>query len=101
MQWLISALAAPVLNFLWDKIVVGLLWSGGVRLTKWTLEFFRRKSIVDKNKEQADLVEELIAEIKAFKKAGKPVPPELDRRLVDESKKIPLYRPYNPNDPKL
>ena len=90
MAWLASVLVQPILNFLWAKVALG-----AVALTAFVAEYIRRKKIVDKNLEQANTVEAIAAEIQALLAAGKPVPPELEQRLVDESSKIVLGKPVN------
>lgn len=89
MQWLVSALITPVLNFIFNKVVLGI-----GALIRFITEYHTRKKIVEKDLGQAEVVEKIAEEIRNLVKAGKPVPAELEKRLVDESAKINLGEPF-------
>lgn len=90
MSWLVSALVKPVLEFVFAKLALGIS-----ALTKFIIEYKKRKDIVDEKKKQADVVQAIADQIKQLMKEGKPVPPELEQRLLDESSKIIIGKPVN------
>lgn len=97
MSWLASILITPVLNFAWDKLILigGLLYTGSINLYSFWSEYFTRKRIVDENLAQAKVVEDIASQITDLVNKGLPVPPELEKRMLDESSKILLGKPIN------
>jgi hypothetical protein len=83
MSWLVTAIVTPLISYLGGKLGQGLAWS-----YRWWAEYAHRKSIYDKSSKQAELVESIAEEIQKLVAEGKPVPKELEKRLIDESSKI-------------
>ena len=89
MTWLVSALITPLLNFVWNKVILGV-----VELVKWAAERAKRRTIVNDNDKQADVIEGIAQQIRDLVRAGKPVPPELEKRMLDESAKGLIGKPF-------
>lgn len=83
MSWLVQAIITPVITY-----VGGALAKGVVYMFNFYAQYQRSKEKFDQTIHQSELVDSIAEQIKALQKQGKPVPPELEQRLVDESSKI-------------
>jgi len=83
MSWIVGAIITPIITYLGNKVGQGISW-----LFQFIVEYQKRKSIYEDGINQSKVVDEIAEQIKKLIAEGKPVPPELQKRLVDESSKI-------------
>lgn len=89
MSWLVSAIVTPIIQYLGNALVKGV-----ELLFKFIALYQSRKRKLEGAQKQAELVDSIVDQIKKLRAEGKPVPPELEQRLVDESSKINIGKPY-------
>lgn len=85
MNWIVGALVTPILNWLG-----GVIAKGANAAYSFYAEYQKRKQAYEDSVKQSKIVEDIAEQIMKLRKEGKPVPPELQRRLVDESTKIDI-----------
>lgn len=82
-DWLVSLATKAGLNWLWGKVSQLASWL----YLKWQI-YLKSREIQKQNDAQAAIVEAIRQQIIALVAAGQPVPPELEEKLIEESRKL-------------